>query len=234
MGYLPIFLDVGGRPCVVIGGGELAEARMRALLDAGANVTVVSREATNGIKFQAAGGKVRNLGRDYEYGDLRGKSLVYVATDNSDIARRVAREARELGIPLNVVDDPESSTFISPAIIKRGDLQIAISTGGSSPAVARLLRQRLERQLGAGYASVLEIMRRARHFLRSHEADQRTRADILKSLARSLLDSIETLDETQIDEALRLHLHASLTELGLDEPKGSKPIGPVNASPRSE
>jgi precorrin-2 dehydrogenase / sirohydrochlorin ferrochelatase len=222
MGYLPIFLDLGGRPCIVIGGDEFAEAKMRVLLDAGAIVTVVSREATDGIKLQAGDGRVRHLSREYEYGDLRGKLLAYVASDNSAIAQRVVREARELGIPLNVVDDRESSSFISPATVKRGDLQIAISTGGSSPAVARLLRQRLEQQIGADYALVMEIMRRARQFLRSREAHQRTRADILKSLAEALLESIDTLDKTLIDEALRLHLHASMAELGLDGPKGPR------------
>lgn len=234
MGYLPIFLDVGGRPCLVIGGGEFAEARVRVLLDAGAIVTVVSREATDGIRLQAAGGKVRHLAREYEYGDLRGKSLAYVATDNSEIARCAAREARELGIPLNVADSPESSTFISPATFKRGDLQIAISTGGSSPAVARMLRERLEQQIGPGYALVLEIMRRARQFLRNREADQRTRAFILKSLAGALLDSAETLDNTLIDEALRLHLHATMAELGLYNREGARRNSPAGDAARDE
>ena len=234
MGYLPIFLDVGGRSCLVIGGGEFAEARVRALLDAGAFVTVVGREATDGIKLQAEGGKVRHLARDYEYGDLRGKSLAYVATDNSEIARCAAREARELGIPLNVADNPESSTFISPATFKRGDLQIAISTGGSSPAMARMLRQRLEQQIGPGYALVLEIMRQARQFLRNREADQRIRAFVLKSLAGALLDSAETLDNTLIDEALRLHLHATMAELGLYSRDGAKHTGPAGVAPRDE
>jgi siroheme synthase-like protein len=221
MGYLPIFLDLGGRLCLVIGGGDFAEDKIRALLDAGAIITVVSRQATDGIKLQAAGGKLHHLAREYEYGDLRGKSLAYVATENSEIARAAAREARELGIPLNVVDNPESSTFISPATFRRGDLQIAISTGGSSPAVASMLRRRLEQQMGPGYALVLEIMRRTRQFLRNREADQRKRAFILKSLAGALLDSVETLDNTLIDEALRLYLDVGMAELGLGRLEGA-------------
>ncbi|MBV8361039.1 MAG: bifunctional precorrin-2 dehydrogenase/sirohydrochlorin ferrochelatase [Deltaproteobacteria bacterium] len=232
MGYLPIFLDVGGKPCMVIGGGEFAEARVRALLDAGAIVTVVSREAADRIKLQAAGGKVRHLAREYEYGDLRGMSLAYVTTDNPEIARCAAAEARELGIPLNVADSPESSAFISPATFKRGDLQIAISTGGASPAVARMLRQRLEQQIGPGYALVLKIMRQARQFLRNREADPRTRALVLKSLAAVLLDSAEALDNTRIDEALRLHLHASMAELGLEPREGAKGTSPASAPTR--
>jgi precorrin-2 dehydrogenase / sirohydrochlorin ferrochelatase len=234
MGYLPIFLDLGRRPCLVIGGGEFAEAKVRALVDAGAIVTVVSREATDVIKLLAAGGEVRHLAREYHYGDLRGNTIVYVATENHEVVHCAVREARELGILLNVVDNPECSTFISPAAFKRGDLQIAISTSGSSPAVARMLRQRLEQQIGPGYAFVLEIMRRARQFLRKSEANQRARACILKSLAGALLDSIETLDYSLIDEALRLHVHASLAELGLDRRDGAERTGPASASTRDE
>jgi siroheme synthase-like protein len=234
MGYLPVFLDLGGRPCVVFGGGGLAAAKLRDLLEAGAIVTVVSREAGDEIKLQAREGKVRHLARDYEYGDLRGKSLAYVATDDPEIVRRTFLEARELGIPLNVIEHPDSSTFISPATLKRGDLQIAISTGGSSPAVASLIRQRLEQQIGASYGWLLEIMRQARQFLRKREADQRTRAVILKSLAGALLDSVESLDKRLIDEILRLHLHASMSELGLDGRNGAEWMAGVSASARDK
>jgi len=233
MGYLPIFLDLRGQPCVVIGGGELAEAKVQTLLDAGAIVTVVSREAGDGIKLQAAAGKIRYLAREYEYGDLRGYSLAYVAIANAELARRAASEAREIGIPLNVADNPESSTFISPATFRRGDLQIAISTSGSSPAVARLIRQRLEQQFGPEYALVLEIMRRARQFLRLREPDQRARASMLKSLAAELLDSVETLDYPLIEQAFRQHLHVDMGELGLD-PQSGKMTGSAGAQPRDE
>jgi len=216
MGYLPIFLDLGGHRCLVIGGSEFAEAKVQALLDAGAIVTVVSREATDGIKSKAAAGKIRYLAREYEYGDLRGNSLAYVATANAELARLAASEAREICIPLNVADNPESSTFISPATFRRGDLQIAVSTSGSSPAVARFIRQRLEQQFGPEYALVLEIMRRARQFLRVREPDQRARANMLKSLAGELLDSVETLDYPLIDRTLKQHLHVGMVEIGLD------------------
>ena len=219
---------------MVIGGGEIAEAKVRALLDAGAIVTIVSPETTDGIKLQAADGKIRHLAREYEYGDLRGMSLAYVTTDNPEIARCAAAEARELGIPLNIADNPESSAFISPATFRRGDLQIAISTGGASPAVARMLRQRLEQQIGPGYAFVLEIMRRARQFLRNRETDRCTRALVLKSLAGALLDSAEPLDNRRIDEALRLYLHASMAELGLEPRKGAKRTGQASAVTRDE
>jgi precorrin-2 dehydrogenase/sirohydrochlorin ferrochelatase len=220
MGYLPIFVDLRGRQCIVIGGGDSAEAKVRALLDAGAIVTVVSRDAANEIKSRAAAGEISYLAREYERGDLHGKWLAYIANTSDEVVRHAADEARELGILLNVVDDPQSSIFISPAILRRGDLQIAITTGGSSPAIAQMLRQRLEQWIGPEYGPVLEIMRRARQFLRPREPDQHVRAKVMKSLAAALLDSVERLDQQHVDQVLRLHLNADMAELGLDLKNG--------------
>jgi siroheme synthase-like protein len=220
MGYLPIFLDLGGRRCVVIGGRDVAEAKVRALLEAGAIVTVISREAADEIKSRAAAGEIQYRARNYEYGDLQGNSLAYLTDEHDDTIRTAAGEARTLGIPLNVVDHPESSTFISPAILRREDLQIAISTSGSSPAVARMIRHRLEQQIGPEYGLILKIMRRARQFLRLREPDQQARANMLKSLAGSLLDSVEMLDNTRVDQLLRRYLNASVAELGLELQNG--------------
>jgi precorrin-2 dehydrogenase / sirohydrochlorin ferrochelatase len=216
MGYLPIFLDVGGCQCVVIGSGPSAEARIRALLDAGAIVTVVNREAPDGTNLRDGPGRVRHLAREYRYGDLRGSSLVYVAAADVELVECAVGEARELGIPLSVVDDPESSTFISPASLRRGDLQIAISTGGASPSIARMIRQRLEPQFGPQYGLLLKIMRRARQFLRSHEPNQSERSRILQSLSRALLDSVGKLDYALLEQTLRVHLDTGVGELGLD------------------
>jgi precorrin-2 dehydrogenase len=216
MGYLPIFLDLGGRRCVVIGGRDVAEAKVRVLLEAGAIVTVISREAADEIKSRAAAGEIRYCARQYEYGDLQGNSLAYLVDEHDDTIPIAAGEARTLGIPLNVVDDPDSSTFISPAILRRGDLQIAISTSGSSPAIARMIRHRLEQQIGPEYGLIVKIMRAARQFLRLREPDQQARANRLKSLAASLLDSVEVLDNARVDQVLRLYLDAGVAELGLD------------------
>src|SRR5947209_6028925 len=114
MGYLPIFLDVGGQQCIVIGGGESAEAKVRSLIEAGAIVTVVNPDPGEEIRSRAAAGELRHSVREYEYGDLRGNLLAYIAGASNQIVCRVASEARELGIPLNVVDQPDSSTFITP------------------------------------------------------------------------------------------------------------------------
>ena len=221
MGYVPIFVDVGRKPCIVIGGGVIAEPKIRVLMEAGAFVTVVSPGLSPGIKEQAGSGKIRYLARDYKYGDLRGNALAYVATHGPEIARCAAQEAHELVIPINLIDDPEHSSFISPASFRRGHLQIAISTGGASPAVARMLREHLEEQIGPVYGLVLEIMRRTRQFLRNSEADPQARSRTLKALAGELLGSAAALDNVRIDEALRVHLHASLGELGLEWEDGA-------------
>lgn len=216
MGYLPIFLDVAGRQCVVIGGGPSAEVRIRALVDAGAIVTVVSSERAAGISAGDEQGRVRRLSRDYQYGDLRGSSLVYITARDAELVNRAAAEAEELGTPLNVVDHPEASTFISPASFMRGELQIAISTGGASPSVARMIRQQLEQQFGPEYAMLLKVMRATRQFLRSRRSDPAERSRILQSLAADLLNSVGRLDYALVQQKLQVHLDAGITELGLE------------------
>src|SRR5258708_25555180 len=140
MGYIPIFLDVTGRQCFVVGGGEVAVRKVEALLEAGALVTVVSPSLSPPVEAIVASGLVTHIARTYERGDIRGCVLVYAATDDPKLQRELAAEARALGIPVNVVDVPELCTFIAPAVVKRGALQIAISTGGPSPAFAARLR----------------------------------------------------------------------------------------------
>ncbi len=120
MGYIPIFLDVTGRECVVVGGGEVAARKVEALLEAGARVTVVSPRLSSQLQSLAARGLVTHIARDYERGDIHGCVLVYAATGDPKLHRELAAEARALGIPINVVDVPELCTFISPAVVKRG------------------------------------------------------------------------------------------------------------------
>jgi precorrin-2 dehydrogenase/sirohydrochlorin ferrochelatase len=213
MGYIPIFMDVGARPCIVIGSGETALRRVRALLDAGAAVTAVGRDA--GI--EALGGKVHHLNRDYAPGDLRGFVLAYVATDNSAVARAAAAEARELGIPINVADTPALCSFLTSAVIRRGALQIAISTGGLSPALAKALRENFESMLGSEYELLLEVLAAARQRLKLDEQDAQVRSQTLASLAASgLRECFERRDFDGADQILIQHLKCGLAELGFD------------------
>jgi len=203
MGCIPIFLDVTGRECVVIGGGEVAARKIEALLNAGAHVTVVSPVLSQSLDSLAARGLVTHIAREYERGDIRGCVLIYAATDDPKLHRELVAEARALGIPINVVDVPELCTFISPAVVNRGDLQIAISTGGASPAFAARLRRALEDQFGAEYALTLKVLRAARRRLHADEIDPADRMRRLKELADSALpDAIAVSDVAAIERIL--------------------------------
>ena len=211
MGYIPIFLDVTGRECVVVGGGEVAERKVEALLNAGAHVTVVSPHLSRSLDSLAAHGLVTHIARDYEHGDIRGCVLVYAASDDPKLHRELVAEARALGIPINVVDVPELCTFISPSVVNRGDLQIAISTGGASPAFAARLRRALEDQFGTEYALTLKVLRAARRRLHADEIDPADRMRRLKELADSALpDAIAVGDVAAIERILASCLGAGV------------------------
>jgi len=219
MGYIPIFLDVTGRECVVVGGGEVAARKVESLLKAGAHVTVVSPRLSRSMQAIVARGLVTHLARDYVQGDIRGCVLVYAATSDPKLHRELAAEARVLGIPINVIDVPELCTFIAPAVVNRGALQIAISTAGASPAFAARLRRELEQQFGTEYALALEVLRAARRRLHADEIDSADRMRRLKDLANSALpEAIAAGDLAAIDRILATHLGdgVGLARLGID------------------
>jgi siroheme synthase-like protein len=144
---------------------------------------------------------------------------VYAATDDPKLHRELAAEARALGIPINVVDVPELCTFIAPAVVKRGALQIAISTAGASPAFAARLRRELEDQFGAEYALTLEVLRAARRMLHADEIDPAERMRRLSDLANSALPvAVARGDVDAIERILATHLGAGvgLSRLGID------------------
>jgi len=165
--YYPVFLDVRGKPVVVIGGGVVAYGKVRGLLEAGAQVTVVSPHLEPGLADLATHGKIKHIPRPYQPGDLQGFVLAFVATDDPSINREVAQEGRQRGVWVNAVDDPANCDFIMPAIVRKGNITVAISTGGASPAAARKLREELERLLGDEYSLMLEVAAEARDHLRA-------------------------------------------------------------------
>lgn len=155
-GY-PAILVLDGRLGVVVGGGEVAERKVGTLLDAGAKVRVVAEVLTNRLQERAEAGEIEWVQRRYERGDLAGAAVVVAATDDGEVNQGVSEEATASGIPVNVVDDAARCSFIAPSIVRRGDLLIAVSTGGRAPALAVRIRERLEREFGEEYARFLEI-----------------------------------------------------------------------------
>ena len=141
--YYPVFLDLQGKRCVIFGGGVVAEGKVAKLLDTGANITVISPQVTAAIQASAQEGRLEWQAREYQPGDLAGAVIGIAATDTRSANQLIFQESKELGVLLNVVDDPSQCTFIAPSIVNRGQVTVAISTGGASPALARKIRESL-------------------------------------------------------------------------------------------
>ncbi len=177
MYYFPICLDLDGKPCLVIGGGRVAERKVRSLCQCGATVTVLSPELTESLEREAAAGAITVIRRPYQPGDLDGYLLVIAATDDPDAQAAIHQEATAKNILLNVADVPHRCTFILPATVRRGDFGIAVSTGGNSPALARRIRQELERCYGPEYGIYTAILGQLRQVVlgagKDHDANRR-------------------------------------------------------------
>lgn len=168
MRYYPVYLDIRQRRCLVVGGGAVATRKATALLDCDAKVTVVSPDITLQLRELAAKGALKLIVRAYRSSDLKGMFLVIGATDDEGLNRRISRDARDRNMLVNIADRPQACNFILPAIVRRGDLVIAISTSGQSPALAKKLRQQLENQFGEEYGRLLILMGAIRQRLLAH------------------------------------------------------------------
>lgn len=173
--YYPVNLDVTGKRCVVVGGGEVAERKVVLLEDCQAAVTVVSPGLTSCLKSMVEKGRVEHAARAFEPGDLDGAWLVIAATSDPAVNQAVFEEAGRRGILVNVVDDPARCNFTVPSLVRRGDLLISISTGGVAPGLSKRIRQELERQFGGEYEEYLVVLAAFRDKVRSHYADEADR-----------------------------------------------------------
>jgi len=152
--YYPVSLNIKDRKCVVVGGGEVALRKVKALLEHGAMVTVISPNLIPELVQLAEHGEITALNREYQAGDLKDSFLAIAATGDSDTNRQIVREAKNKAVLVNVVDDAENSDFIVPSCLRRGDVTIAVATAGRSPALARKIRARLEEKFGEEYAAL--------------------------------------------------------------------------------
>ncbi len=182
--YYPVFLDIAGKRCVVIGGGQVALRKAQTLLEYGAKVEVISPELCPELAelVPMESGEISVSRRQYRSGDLKGAFLAIVATNNKETNHRIAREARSQGVLVNVVDDAEHCDFILPSLVRRGDVTIAISTAGRSPALARKLRTRLEQVFGEEYATLVRVIDEVRCELKQRgiKVDTETWQDALE------------------------------------------------------
>ena len=171
-------MNLAGRRCVVVGGGEVASRKARKLSLAGAEVVVISPE----VRPELAGGGFEVRERPYRAGDLEGARLAFTATDSREVNAAVAREARERGIPVNVADRPSEGDFALPSTLRRGGLQVAVSTGGASPALAKRIRGELEGLFGPEWEAIVERFEAAR---RGGEAPgEELRGEVERCLSR--------------------------------------------------
>lgn len=171
-------MDLSGKRCVVVGGGAVANRKARKLLQAQAEVVVISPEIEPEIESMALEAKRR----PYEPGDLEGAYLAFTATDAREVNAAVAREAKERGIPINVADNPSEGDFALPSTLRRGRLQVAVSTGGASPTLARRVRSKLEEAFGPEWSGLVEEFDRSRR--RGEKTNERLEEEVSRCLSR--------------------------------------------------
>ena len=177
MQFLPIFLDLRSKPVLVVGGGEVAARKVALLRQAQAAVRLVAPRLCASLREATEAGEIEHLARGYQAGDLEGCHLAIAATDDAEINRTVSEHAKALRLPVNVVDQPELCSFIVPSIIDRSPVVAAVSTGGASPVLARLIRARLESHIPTAYGRLAELAERFRERVKSKitDHDQRRR-----------------------------------------------------------
>ncbi len=203
MQYYPVNLDVKDRKCLVVGGGRVGARKVATLLECGADVTLVSPEAVQKITKLDAEGKIVWIRRRYESSDLSGMFLVIGATDNEGLNGKVHSDSQEQGVLCNIADRPKLCNFILPAIVDRGDLVIAVSTSGKSPAFAKRLRKDLEKCFGMEYAGFLRLMGAVREKLLSKEHAPEEHKGLFEQLIEAgLVEMIKEGEIQQIDELL--------------------------------
>lgn len=192
----------------MIGGGAVAARKVTGLLEAGAKVKVISPRLVPELQKMADLNFIEFLPRSYQEGDLEGAYLAIAATDDADINRAVWMEAERRGCLINVVDDPQHSNFILPAVVQRGELSIAISTGGNSPALARRMRERIEKLVGPEYGVLSELMGELRSELIASFPDGKERLQAaLRVVDSDILDVIQNHGKDTALDYGRKHLH---------------------------
>lgn len=225
--YYPVFLNLQDRRCVVIGGGDVAERKVLALRECGARLTLISPAVTPTLQRLAVERSLELRRRAYQVGDLAGAWLAIAATDDTAVNQAVQREAEERGIFVNVVDVSPLCSFIAPSIVRRGEITLAISTGGVGPALARHIREKLERVVGPEYAGLARVVADARKAL--HARGKRASPERWRECLNDSL--LELVRQEKLDEARDRLLQDLLREDGRRRLAASARPGPMGDTP---
>ncbi len=210
MDFLPIFVNIKQQPCLVVGGGAVAARKVSLVLKAGAKVTVVSPELARELSEMAEKGEITHLARDFEDADINEPVLVIAATDNRAVNETVSKLAKARGIPVNVVDNPDLCSFIMPSIIDRSPVQIAISTGGASPVLARMIRTKLEGYIPAAYGRLAALVDGFREKVKAKFSNVEQRRIFWESvLEGTVADQVFSGHEDEAKEALEKAIEAA-------------------------
>jgi len=196
MGYYPIAVDIAGKKCVVAGGGEVALRKVRSLLEAGARVTVIAPDVDPRLADIEG---VDVVAREYRQGDAAGCALLFAATDDRSVNASAADDANRAGALVNVVDDPDLCSFIAPAVVRRGDLLIAVTTSGKSPALSRRIRMEIEERYGPEYAAFVDLLGGLRDAVKAAHQSQEDREMVFNRLLDSGI--LELIREGNVLEA---------------------------------
>ncbi|MCL1865304.1 MAG: bifunctional precorrin-2 dehydrogenase/sirohydrochlorin ferrochelatase [Spirochaetes bacterium] len=208
MTLYPIMLNMNGQQAVIIGGGDVAVRKLSDLIDAGANIRIISPEFHDEIikLSELFKNRLTLIKRGYEKNDLDGAALVFSATNDTDVNRKIFNEAKEKNILINAVDDPPNCSFYIPSFIRKGDLIFSVSTGGASPAMAARLRREMEKHIPENIETILERLNKARTLLKEDKLfsniDSSQRGEILKEITYSdqLLASLISCKDEEDEE----------------------------------
>ncbi|MEJ2282413.1 MAG: bifunctional precorrin-2 dehydrogenase/sirohydrochlorin ferrochelatase [Desulfobacterales bacterium] len=203
MKYYPVHLKIENRNCLVVGGGGVGTRKVKTLLECGARVTVISRELSRELRELAESGDIDLEQRSYRSEDLNGMFLVIGATNDMKLNRQISNDAEQLNTLCNIADRPEVCNFILPAIVRRDDLVITVSTSGKSPAMAKKLRKALENQYGEEYGELLRLMGAIRKKLLRQAHEPEAHKPLFEQLINSdLIEMIQKGETEKIDSLL--------------------------------
>jgi uroporphyrin-III C-methyltransferase/precorrin-2 dehydrogenase/sirohydrochlorin ferrochelatase len=209
MQYFPMFFNINGRPCTVVGGGEVAARKVALLTRTGGKVTVVSPQLCESLQRRLSSGEIQHKAKTFEPQDINDCVLIVAATDDMAINRTISELAQQKNIPVNVVDQPELCTFVVPSIIDRSPVQVAVSTGGASPVLARLLRTRLETLIPATYGRLASLMDEFRDKVKAHFPDGDKRRRFWETVIQGPIAEMVFAGK---EEAAREAMHAAVDE----------------------